>query len=223
MALIAIPVLLSLIYVATNWGMADVYSRSSINTIEKFLNGKTTLTNEQWGELKKNLSVAIDYDPENSKLYEFLGFSSEGPFTTYSSGNNVAMEARRSAYHQYKQSISLRPTWPYLWARLAVVKFRMNEIDEEFFHAMHRSDEFGPWEPSIQKTIISLGLFNWGLYNNEERQFILDVIAKSLNYIERGHSLNILNLTKSYGLLSEVCATHAKIDYVNEFCHENSR
>ena len=131
------------------------------------------------------------------------------------------MPSRREAYTHYKKAISLRPTWPYAWVNLALVKYRLGETDDEFYYALHKADELGPWEPGVQRVIVDIGLHYWNSLSSDERKFVLNIIEKSLKHTARKHSIDVLDLTKRYGKLELMCLIHEDIDYVYEYCMKN--
>ncbi len=221
MSLIAIPCLLYLTYIAGSWGLADIYARPSITVLEKWRSGDITLNGDDWDKLRADLSYALEHDPDNPDIHEYLALAIEGRFAEFAPENKEAMPPRREAYAHYKKSISLRPTWPYAWVNLALVKYRLGETDNEFYHALHKADELGPWEPGVQRVIVDIGLHNWNSLSRDERKFVMSIIDKSLNHSIREHSYNVLDLTKRYGILELVCLIHEDIDYVAQYCKKN--
>ena len=222
LSLIAIPCLLYLAYIAGNWSLADIYASPSINILEKWRSEKITLKDDDWDKLREDLSYALEHDPDNPDIYEYLALAIEGRYADIPPENKEAMPSRREAYVHYKKSISLRPTWPYAWVNLALVKYRLGETDDEFYHALHKADELGPWEPGVQRVIVDIGLHNWNSLSRDERKFVMSIIDKSLNHSIREHSYNVLDLTKRYGILELVCLIHEDIDYVaQQYCKKN--
>ena len=221
LALIAIPCLLYLAYIAGNWSLADIYARPSIITLEKWRSEKITLSDDDWDELRTNLSYALEHDPDNPNIHEYLALAIEGRYAYIAPENEEAMPSRREAYTHYKKAILIRPTWPYAWVNLALVKYRLGETDDEFYHALHKADELGSWEPGVQRVIVDVGLHYWNSLARDERKFILNMIDKSLHHAERKHSMDVLKLTKRYGALELTCLIHEDIDYVNRYCKNN--
>jgi tetratricopeptide (TPR) repeat protein len=221
LSLIAIPCLLYLAYIAGSWSLADIYASPSINMLEKWRSEKITLNDDDWDKLRADLSYALEHDPENPDIHEYLALAIEGRFANTAPVNKEAMPSRREAYAHYKESISIRPSWPYAWVNLALVKYRLGETDDEFYHALHKADELGPWEPGVQRVIVDIGLHSWNSLSHDERNFVLNIIDKSLNHSIRKHSINVLDLTKRYGLLELVCLIHEDIDYVEQYCTRN--
>ncbi len=221
MSLIAIPCLLYLSYLAGNWCLADLYARPSITILEKWRSGDLTLNGDDWDKLRADLSYALEHDSDNPDIHEYLALAIEGRFADIAPENKEAMPSRREAYTHYKKAISLRPTWPYAWVNLALVKYRLGETDDEFYHALHKADELGPWEPAVQRVIVDIGLHYWNSLSSDERKFVLNIIEKSLKHTARKHSIDVLDLTKRRGKLDLVCLIHEDIDYVNHYCKIN--
>ena len=221
MSLMAIPCLLYLAYIAGSWSLADIYASSSIKTLERWRADKITLNDDDWDKLRADLSYALKHDSENPDIHEYLALAIEGRFAYIAPKNSEAMTSRREAYAHYKKSISIRPSWPYAWVNLALVKYRLGETDNEFYHALHKADELGAWEPGVQRVIVDVGLHYWNSSSRDEREFVLHIIDKSLRHSIRGHSVDVLDLTKRYGKLELVCLIHEDIGFVNEYCLRN--
>ncbi len=198
-----------------------MYARPSFKILEKWRSEKITLKDDDWDKLRADLSYALKHDPDNPDIHEYLALAIEGRYADIAPENNEAMPSRREAYVHYKKSISLRPTWPFAWVNLALVKYRLGETDDEFYHALHKADELGEWEPGVQRVIVDIGLHGWNSAPGNERKFVLDIIEKSLRHSARQHSFKVLNLTKRYDVLELVCVIHKDIDYVNRYCEEN--
>jgi hypothetical protein len=47
---------------------------------------------------------------------------------------------------------------------VASVKYRLGQIDEEFFEALHKVVELGPWEPALQRLVIEIGMNEWNTF-----------------------------------------------------------
>jgi hypothetical protein len=103
----------------------------------------------------------------------------------------------RAARDAYRTAIQRRPSWPYAWANLAVVKFRLAELDREFFTALERAVTLGPWEPEIQKTVADLGLAAWKLLPEETRTPVRASLERGLH--RQGET--IISLAARYGRL----------------------
>lgn len=58
----------------------------------------------------------------------------------------------------YLRAVSLRPAWPVTWASLAMIKWRLNEFDDEMLGYIHQADKLGPQTPEVHGFFAELGL-----------------------------------------------------------------
>lgn len=101
----------------------------------------------------------------------------------------------------YLNAAKLRPTWPVTWASLALVKWRLNNLDDEFWVYLNKADSYGPMQPEVHVLFSKLGL---SLYNANNLMFLeirLDTIKRlSLglrNSSSRQEILQFINFTNS--------------------------
>lgn len=120
-------------------------------------------------------------------------------------GSMVPIEAlavTRSARVRLHQALQQRPTSPFLWANLALTKLHLDEIDEELVTALRHADELGPWEPTVQQTILFVGLAAWQELDAGRRQ----ALARSLERGAQDNARKMFEIVKSYGRFDLVCA-----------------
>lgn len=67
----------------------------------------------------------------------------------------------RQSLARYREAAAMRPGSPYVWAGIAMLKARLNDMDFEFYGALERAARLGPWEPQVQIALIDLGLATW--------------------------------------------------------------
>jgi tetratricopeptide (TPR) repeat protein len=92
------------------------------------------------------------YVEELGRLYEMRALPLQLP------ASRPLLEKSRA---QFRRAAALRPGSPYAWSNLALVKFRLGEMDFEFYGALDRAARFGPWEPAVQLTLADIGLAGW--------------------------------------------------------------
>lgn len=145
---------------------------------------------------------------------ESLGYASDNPWALEGAGAldlarmrasripSEALAATRDARTRFRQALLQRPTSPFLWANLALTKLYLDEIDSELLVALRHADELGPWEPSVQQTILFVGLAAWQDLDPGLQQ----ALART---VERGalrDAQKIFEIVKSYGRFDLVCA-----------------
>jgi hypothetical protein len=94
-------------------------------------------------------------------------------------GAAEAEDSRRAALQAYREAVSVRPLWPYTWARLAHTKLYLLEIDDEFSHAFNQAFSLGPWRIGVNRELAQIGLIAWPKLDIEQRQKTLESIRRT--------------------------------------------
>jgi hypothetical protein len=149
----------------------------------------------------KYFSDSRDYVPDNPWAIEGLGALDLAKMRA-SRIPREALAYARDARARARQALLLRPTSPFLWANLALTKLYLDEIDGELLSALRHADELGPWEPTVQQTVLFVGLAAWQDLDPGMQQTLVRAI-------ERGASRNagkMFEIVKSYARFDLVCA-----------------
>ena len=218
-AALFIPVLLYLTYIAACQGLADIYYRPVKNIIERWQQEKVVLKDEDWDRLQQKLETALRFDPDNPDINHAYGTVLQGRYIDLFPEDPVAQPARRLAADYYRLAIKRRPTWPYTWADLALMKYRLGELDEEYSHALHTAIQMGPWEPSVQYMVGFLGFQTWDKLGQKDRAFIIKVIQDSFSHADGGHVGRMLKLTEEYGFLHIFCTLGSDNERLVKYCN----
>ncbi len=113
-----------------------------------------------------------------------------------------ALASVKDAHVRFRRALLQRPTSPFLWANLALTKLYLNETDDELFAALRQADELGPWEPTVQQTILFVGLARWQDLGPDLRQVMLQTIRRGAAREPR----KIFEIVNSYARFDLVCA-----------------
>lgn len=149
----------------------------------------------------KYFTDSLEYTADNPWSLEGLGALYLTRMRA-STNPREALALARDARVRLLQALRLRPTSPFLWANLALTKLYLDEFDDEMRSALRHADELGPWEPTVQQTILFVGLAAWQDLDSSLRQSL----ARTL---ERGASRNprrMFEIVKSYTRFDLVCA-----------------
>ena len=220
-ALGLIAVLIFLIYIAGKWGLADAYARPAIIQLEAWQAGNRQLTDEDWEKHATSLRRALNLDPDNPEILQWLGVAVEGRYIRFEPAYTYAVESRHAAADYYRRSIKLRPTWPYCWTYLALVKYRSNEIDGEFFSVLHSAVAYGPHQPGIQNVVSELGILLWPALPEAEHEFILKVMKDGLANSDRVRVNRLMDLIRDRGFLSTSCPLFQDDQEFQKYCASN--
>ena len=104
--------------------------------------------------------------------------------------------------------------WPYVWNKRTVVKYRLGQINDEFYEALHNAERLGPWEPVIQRMVIEVGLNKWLMFSKSERTFVLETISHALEKEPQ----RALEIVKKHNLLDVICLLNKEKPRVVEYC-----
>lgn len=149
----------------------------------------------------KYFADSLGYMPDNPWSLEGLGAMDLARMRT-STIPREALAVTRSAGARFRQALLERPTSPFLWANLALTKLYLEEIDDELLTALRHADELGPWEPTVQQTVLFVGLAVWQDLDPGLRQTLARTIARGATRDTR----KMFNIVKSYTRFDLVCA-----------------
>jgi hypothetical protein len=110
------------------------------------------------------------------------------------------------AKQYYLQATQLRPSWAVTWASLVMVKWRLQEFDQEMLGFLANADKFGPFKPEVHILYSQLGL---ALYKNNNRLLIIirPVFERhlALGMRNRKSRQTVINTINNNGLNRQVC------------------
>jgi len=160
-ALIGTGVLGFAVYASAKRGLADWSTMRWRHEITGWAEQRASPPPEHLQEAITTLIDALALTPDDPALIEHLGIAIE----LRAAGSPPGSEAQRlylaAALFHFRNAAALRPTSPYTWANILLAKYRLGEIDEEFFGAMRHALDFGPWEPAVQLIVADAGLGAW--------------------------------------------------------------
>jgi hypothetical protein len=114
-----------------------------------------------WQRVRATLEDAYSREPDNPLYAEELGRIHEWRALARAPSDHEARTHLRAALAAFRVAARMRPGSAVAWANIALVKFRLEEMDYEFYGALERAERMGPWEPGVQRTLADIGLSNW--------------------------------------------------------------
>jgi len=200
---IALFIVLALIAAQTaRLGLSGLYAQLGQNETEQWSPGRSRLPESaQIARAAKFYTDSLGYVADSPWALEGAG-AMDLARMRISKKPREALASVREAHARFRQALQQRPTSPFLWANLALTKLYLNEIDDELFAALRRAGELGPWEPTVQQTILFVGLARWQDLGPELRQAMLQTIRRGAAREPR----KMLEIVKSYTRFDLVCA-----------------
>lgn len=129
------------------------------------------------------VNKSISLSPiKNANYYDHLGRVWEWKQFNHPFGDKTATESREHALQAYRQSVILKPQWPYTWVSLAYIKLRLNQLDEEFNDALQSAFRLGPWRIKSNKHIANMGLTSWSNLEGKTKIIVMSAIKRTVSY-----------------------------------------
>ena len=144
-------------------GLEDWRSTRGRHDIRMWTQGRAVQSEEQWQRAVDALREALRLAPQDPALWESLGFAYDiGARNFVPNGGRGGWSVYNEfALIHFRQAAALRPTSPYSWAGVAVMKYRLDQLDAEFRQAFSSAMRLGPWEPGLQLITSDMGLALW--------------------------------------------------------------
>lgn len=152
------------------WGfMAQQSAAKGLAYDPEELDWELARTSGEWAVRLAPFSA--DYREALARVYASRYLSTEN-------GAPVALAFQEQALVQYRESIRLRPTWPYSYIALAQTLARMNRFDAEFDQSLRMALHYGPWEPDIMLAMTDMALDDLPHLSPDGRRLVLETVRR---------------------------------------------
>jgi len=167
--------------VAARTGLADLYAAPAKSYLQTKRDAGEVLLRDEWQALHGNLIRALALspgDPENlselGRQYRILLEAND------LDAGEIARDGDAGAAY-YQAALVLRPTWPWDWGDLALVKYQQyQDVSGVYQDALVRAVEFGPRESSLQDRVAELGSHSWSALNRAAVRAVLTAADRAL-------------------------------------------
>jgi hypothetical protein len=175
--------------IAARTGLADVYAAPAKSYLQTKRDANEVLTREEWqalyGSLIRALALAPG-DPDNlselGRLHRILLEADDLDV------GEITHDGDTGASY-YQAALALRPTWPWDWGNLALVKYQQyQETSAVYQDALVRAVEFGPRESSLQYRVAELGASSWRALKPAAALAVLTAAERALERDEQSFS-----------------------------------
>jgi hypothetical protein len=175
-ALALVVALLAVAWFAGKRGLAEVVAQEPRYEIERWRSGKLTPDKLRIDGIESALNKARNLDPQNPSLMEEIAIFRVMRADSRYSRDPDARDARRQSLTEFRQALDQRPTSGAAWFSLALMKFRLGEIDREFSQALQQVLRRARWEPKLQLSAIELGLAGWQGLTDPSREALKQAV-----------------------------------------------
>lgn len=161
LAMIMLVMLPLVIYWAAQRGLAEVAVQEPRYVVNLWRSGKLQPDAAKLDAMLAEMTKAHDLDPSNPNLLEDLGRFHAFRVERGNPYDQEVRAVRQQALERFRQVLQLRPTSGHAWVNVALMKFRLGEVDQEYSAALEQALRRGPWEPQLQLLAIELGVATW--------------------------------------------------------------
>jgi len=193
---------LSLAVVAVLFGIASLAGDSARVWTKAWEQEGSVKEWQQWRTAFKRLHLAHRLSPLNADYSADLGRLMEWQAWQQNRESGAYEASRDLAEMFYRESISRRPSWGFVWAHYAENRFLRGNSDDEFRHALKKSIELAPWEPGVQRKVAWIGMAAWEELPADLQMRVSENIERSVKLDV--HRYEIIRLAAHYGWLQHL-------------------
>lgn len=144
------------------------------------------------------------YPVNNGAYWQRLGQIDEWRYYTRPFGDTLASPTRQSALNAYREAVTYKQQWPYLWARYANVKLQLREWDDELMHALQQINATGPWRPLASRDLVEIGFLAWPALNTDMQTLVLNAADRTLS-ASRHFAQDVQATAQHAGMTATLC------------------
>jgi hypothetical protein len=202
MPLLVAPLLAAGIYAAAVRGLADAHYTTARLELTAGVPKDGAPRPEAIGPALASLREARMLEPANPHFVEQVARLEELQALRLGPRAPARREGLRQSLAQYREAAAMRPGSPYVWANIAMLKARLNDMDFEFYGALERAARLGPWEPQVQIAMVDIGMATWGWLAKPGREWVLGAMERGL----LRQAPEIRRIAAIHGSLPRLCA-----------------
>jgi hypothetical protein len=205
--LLAVVLLLAGIHDAVRRGLADAYYTSARLTLAQALPEKGAPRPPELAAAIASMRHALALEPDNPHFVEQTARLRDIATIGLPADDPALREGLKESLARYREAARMRPGSPYVWASIAALKARLDELDYEFYGSLQRADSLGRWEPAVQLALADVGLATWRLLPYSAKQLVLGAIERGM----RRQEVELRRIAATHGSLERVCAEETRL------------
>lgn len=166
---------------AVRTGLADVYAAPARSYLQAKREAGEVLSPAEWQAVQASLVRALALAPGDPETLSELGRLHRILLEADDlDAAQISREGEAGAGY-YQAALALRPTWPWDWGHLALVKYQQyQDASNTYQDALVHAGEFGPREPSLQDLVVNLGSHSWAVLNPAAARAVLTAADRAL-------------------------------------------
>jgi hypothetical protein len=199
--LLAAALLIAGMYAAAMRGLADAHYTSARLTLEAGTPANRAPRAEALASAMASMRQALALEPSNPHFVEQGARLQELRALALRPTDASRRQGLQRSLAQYRVAAAMRPGSPYVWASIAMLKVRLNDMDFEFYGALERAGKLGPWESQVQIAMIDVGLATWRWLARPGKDWVLDALERGL----LRQAPEVRRIAAVHGTLPQIC------------------
>ena len=199
--LLAAALLVAGMYSAALCGLADAHYTSARLTLAEGTPARGAPHAEAVVSALASVRQALALEPSNPHFVEHSARLHELRALGRQPRDPAMRDDLRQSLAQFHEAAVMRPGSPYVWASIAMLKVRLNDMDVEFYGALERAGRLGPWEPQVQIAMIDIGLAAWARLARPGKDLVLGALERGLLH----QAPEVRRIAAAHGTLPRVC------------------
>jgi hypothetical protein len=200
--LLAATLLVAGIVDASSRGLADAYYTGARLTLAAGTPAKGAPQSAALASATASIHQARALEPANPHYVEQAARLQEMSALGLQAEDPALGDGLKQSLAKYREAALMRPGSPYVWASIATLKARLDELDYEFYGSLQRADSLGRWEPAVQLAIVDIGLARWRLLPYSPKLLVLGAVERGM----RRQEAAVRRIAKASGSLGRLCA-----------------
>ena len=218
-SILLLAILSLAVYESGKRGLADAIAYGPRHAIER-LHSESLLSDEIALNVLQTQFLKAHYtDPDNPSLLEDMGLFYAHREKSGQSLDPLRQAALLGSLKLLRRALVLRPQLDRGYLNIAVLKFRLGEIDQEFVMSLQRALDRAPWEPAVVLQVVELSLANWEHLSPELREKIRQTIRVHAQWHRVDQKSRLVELIAWYGRADLECL----LDVVPTACQSSGR
>lgn len=167
--------------IAARTALSDAYATPAENFLQGKRDAGEAFSPNEWQALSDGLKRALAFAPDDPRILSELARLHRVQLELEDLDAGEITRHGDSATGYYQRALALRPTWPWDWGNLALVKYEQYQDSSEVYQqALVRAVRFGPRESSLQDLVTELGIDSWPVLRPDTVTAILSAADRAL-------------------------------------------
>ena len=143
------------------YGIANVQYYAADHLLISWHKSPQTLNVKSWQQAFKSINKANELQPNHPLYLDIKGKVLLWGLNLSDSEIMPKPQLLNLALNSFKQSLKIRPVWANTWIDLAMTKWHLNQIDDEFWLALEKAEKFGPYMPEVNLGLSTIYMAFW--------------------------------------------------------------